>query len=120
MTQLYKLSSEQLSPQDHYDFGMRAVKSILVMAGGLKRNSPDIAEELTLIRACRDSNIPKFVASDIPLFNGILSDLFPGREMPPVDYGQLEHLVVNHIKDRALMAVCRLRMCGGVCGARKC
>ena len=44
MTVLYKLAKEQLSKQYHYDFGLRALKSVLVMAGELKRGSPDLSE----------------------------------------------------------------------------
>lgn len=50
----------------------QAVKSVLVMAGSLKRGYPDVDEDLTLIRALVDSNVPKFLADDLPLFAAIV------------------------------------------------
>ncbi|XP_052801261.1 dynein axonemal heavy chain 10-like isoform X3 [Mya arenaria] len=86
MTVLYKLAKEQLSKQYHYDFGLRALKSVLVMAGELKRGSPDLHEDVVLMRALRDMNLPKFVFEDVPLFLGLIGDLFPGLDCPRVRY----------------------------------
>jgi len=102
MVQLYKLSSEQLSKQDHYDFGMRAVKSVLVMAGSLKRANPQMYEDAVLIRAMRDSNVPKFLKEDLPLFMAIIQDLFPGIEIENPDYGELLEQIEESIDDMRL------------------
>lgn len=90
MTVLYKLAKEQLSKQYHYDFGLRALKSVLVMAGGLKRQYSEMREDLVLMRALRDSNMPKFVFEDVPLFKGLIGDLFPNMDCPRVGYEVLK------------------------------
>jgi dynein heavy chain len=51
---------------------MRAIKSVLVMAGSIKRANPEMKENIILIRAMRDSNIPKFIKEDLPLFDALV------------------------------------------------
>ncbi|XP_014373608.2 dynein heavy chain 10, axonemal, partial [Alligator sinensis] len=99
MTVLYKLAKEQLSKQHHYDFGLRALKSVLVMAGELKRGSPDLSEDLVLMRALRDMNLPKFVFEDVPLFLGLISDLFPGLDCPRVRYPNFNDAVEQVLEE---------------------
>ena len=100
-----RLASEQLSSQDHYDYGMRAVKSIIVAAGSLKRNEPSTEELLLTMRAIKDVNLPKFTMEDIPLFNGITQDLFPGLHLEPPDYGSLMVALRNAAVGRGLQEV---------------
>jgi dynein heavy chain, axonemal len=76
---------------------MRAVKSVLVMAGALKRAEPEVLEDIVLIRAMRDSNIPKFLADDAPLFKALIQDLFPGSKIPAIDYGELSEQIEDSL-----------------------
>jgi len=41
-TTLYSLWRDLLSKQKHYDWGLRAIKSVLVVAGGFKRADPNL------------------------------------------------------------------------------
>ncbi|CAJ1411101.1 unnamed protein product [Effrenium voratum] len=98
-----RLGSEQLSSQDHYDFGMRALKSILVAAGQLRKKFGNTrAEDILMLSALNDVNLPKFTSNDIPLFLGITGDLFPGVKLPASDYGKLINELEGAAKARHL------------------
>jgi dynein heavy chain len=90
---MYDLCKRQLSKQDHYDFGLRAIKSVLSMAGSLKRETTGISDEMIILRAMNNMNIPKLVNQDMPLFNSIINDLFPGLELEAANNGDIEHVI---------------------------
>ncbi|CAM9266952.1 unnamed protein product [Chrysoparadoxa australica] len=112
---LYSLLRELLSKQMHYDWGLRAVKSVLVVAGAFKRAEPELAEDALLMRALRDFNIPKIVREDEVVFFGLLGDLFPGIDPPRKVDKELEGYVVeacsvvgNHNDDLFCLKVVQL------------
>lgn len=94
---LYRLASELLAPEVHYDWGLRAIKAVLRVAGALKRAELDTDEDIVLMRALRDFSMPKITARDAPIFMRLISGLFPSR-----------HADVK--VDAALRATC-LRVC---------
>jgi len=81
----FNLCDEQLSPQPHYDFGLRALKAVLASAGILKRErllttrswsedeqslnilSDNVSEQIILIQSVTETIVPKLVADDVPL-----------------------------------------------------
>lgn len=50
-------------------------------------------------------NLPKFLAHDIPLFRGIISDLFPGVTLPEADYSIFLAEVHKVCQERNIQAV---------------
>ncbi|KAG1889346.1 dynein heavy chain and region D6 of dynein motor-domain-containing protein [Suillus subluteus] len=115
----FNLCDEQLSPQPHYDFGLRALKAVLASAGILKRErlqsarsededgvvglSDSISEQIILIQSVTETIVPKLVADDVPLLTSLLADVFPGTDYVPVDLDALREQILKVCAERRLV-----------------
>ena len=48
---LYKLCEDLLSKSQHYDWKLRAIKTTLAVAGGMKRAAPELSEDKVALHA---------------------------------------------------------------------
>nr|CCA15174.1 Cytoplasmic dynein 1 heavy chain 1 putative [Albugo laibachii Nc14] len=128
---LFRLCEDQLSKQPHYDFGLRALKSVLVSAGHLKRKvinetaslvDIETIEMRALMGSINDTILPKLIASDVAVFETLFEGTFPNVERVHLHditlrqsvqrIAQSEHLVLHEpwiLKILQLQQVTQLR-----------
>jgi dynein heavy chain 2 len=82
---VFELSRQLLSPQRHYDWGLRALKTVLRHAGTLlhhkhnTNNKRTIEEEMSIvINALKVNTLSKLTFADSSRFHALLGDVFPG------------------------------------------
>ncbi|KAH7030898.1 LOW QUALITY PROTEIN: dynein heavy chain, N-terminal region 1-domain-containing protein [Microdochium trichocladiopsis] len=106
--------SKKLSKQAHYDFGLRALKSVLVSSGGLKRarlTNPDgtrnetlvVKEPEIIVQSIRETIAPKLIRSDVEIMVDIEEDCFPGVQYVPANLQALEEAIRRLAGERHLV-----------------
>ena len=84
MVLLFDMCAEQIRGGDHYDFGLRALKSVLRRAATLRRShtldSGDrlAAEQAILVQSVEEIVPPKLAADDVAALQALVRDVFPG------------------------------------------
>ena len=69
----------------------------------------------------RDTNLPKLVCEDVPLFLGLTRDLFPGLECPRVGYSNFEVAVETALAEEGYVVLpaqvsCKRALLTASCG----
>ena len=98
---LFSMAKEALSNQTHYDFGLRAMKSVLTNAGQLirmnnaKNNSAATieVESKLLISSIVNTLFPKLLANDLTKLKQLIDDVFPGVSPEEINQEELLKLL---------------------------
>ncbi|KAK8882498.1 Cytoplasmic dynein 2 heavy chain 1 [Tritrichomonas musculus] len=102
---VFSLSRQLLSPEIHYDWGLRALKSILSTAEQWLNTGEggDIDEASLIVKALRLSTLSKLTFSDRAAFEQIIADVFPGIKNEKVELFELRTAVSEVVKEMGLV-----------------
>ena len=117
LVSLFTLSRQLLSTQQHYDWGLRALKTVLKSCGSLlhsvKKNSSggsggsvklDALQETELIvKAARFNTMSKLTFSDSRRFDALLKDIFPHVKISEFEYDELKKALVQVFAEHKLI-----------------
>jgi len=97
---LFSLCKQLLSYQQHYDWGLRALKTVLTVGGNLiqenkkqKKTIDDKIEAALLIKAIRINTLSKLTFADSNKFLGLLGDMFPGISSEDIAYENVQEAI---------------------------
>ena len=103
----------QLTKQAHYDFGLRALKSVLISSGGLKRTrltsstaSFQVEEDLEpqiIVQSIRETIAPKLIREDVETMKQVEGEAFPGVHYVSADLQGLEGAIRTEATERNLI-----------------
>ncbi|KAL8455590.1 hypothetical protein Emag_000585 [Eimeria magna] len=80
VVQVFSTSATLLSQQSHYDWGLRAMKTVLLSARNAKEKQQNVSEEDLVIQALHGV-VPRLISDDVPIFSGIVAETFPQQRV---------------------------------------
>eukprot|EP00002_Diphylleia_rotans_P033820 TRINITY_DN7227_c0_g1_i1.p1 TRINITY_DN7227_c0_g1~~TRINITY_DN7227_c0_g1_i1.p1 ORF type:complete len:4130 (+),score=744.89 TRINITY_DN7227_c0_g1_i1:147-12536(+) len=102
----YMLLSDQLSPQTYHCFGLRILKSTLMLATALRRMERQGLDDVAIVaRAVRDVNMTRLRKEELPVFTEVMASTFPGVIIPDVDYSLLMTIINKQLLQSGIPTV---------------
>uniref|UniRef100_A0AAY5E9K0 Cytoplasmic dynein 2 heavy chain 1 n=1 Tax=Electrophorus electricus TaxID=8005 RepID=A0AAY5E9K0_ELEEL len=99
---IFNLARELLTPQQHYDWGLRALKTVLRGCGSLLQLQ---RKHGLVVQALRLNTMSKLTFADSARFDALVRDVFPGVDFRDVEYEALSTALLAAYEEACLEVI---------------